>query len=92
MTAGSTAVEAPLCLLPKPLDRLPRRRLPVGTVVRSHPDRLLWGTDWPHTEMLKESDVPDDADLIDAADAWLGDEATRRKILVETPDALFFGF
>lgn len=56
-------------------------------LVRSHPDRLLWGTDWPHTEMYEI--VPDDADLIDSIDAWLP-EPQRQTILVDTPNALFF--
>ena len=56
-------------------------------LVQSHPDRLLWGTDWPHTEMYKV--VPDDADLIDSIDAWLPQSA-RQKILADTPNALFF--
>jgi predicted TIM-barrel fold metal-dependent hydrolase len=59
-----------------------------AALVQSHPDRLIWGTDWPHTEM--RDTVPDDADLIDAAEQWLGTDSERRKILVETPEALFF--
>jgi predicted TIM-barrel fold metal-dependent hydrolase len=58
-----------------------------SSLVQSHPDRLLWGTDWPHTEMYEV--VPDDADLIDSIDAWLP-ESERQRILVDTPNALFF--
>ena len=54
----------------------------------SHPERLLWGTDWPHTELW--SNMPDDADLIDDLLALLGDGELRRQIFVETPNRLFF--
>jgi predicted TIM-barrel fold metal-dependent hydrolase len=60
----------------------------VKALVRSHPERLLWGSDWPHTELWKA--MPDDAALIETMAAWLGDEAVRRTILVDTPEALFF--
>ena len=32
-------------------------------VVESFPDRVLWGTDWPHPNM--KSHMPDDGDLVD---------------------------
>jgi predicted TIM-barrel fold metal-dependent hydrolase len=34
----------------------------VSTLARSHGDRLLWGSDWPHTELFR--DVPEDDELI----------------------------
>jgi predicted TIM-barrel fold metal-dependent hydrolase len=58
-----------------------------SALVQSHPDRLLWGTDWPHTEMREI--VPDDADLIDSIGDWLP-ETARHKILIDSPNALFF--
>jgi predicted TIM-barrel fold metal-dependent hydrolase len=60
----------------------------VATLVRSHPDRLLWGSDWPHTELW--ADVPDDAELIRHSIDWFGDETTRRRVFVTTPTSLFF--
>jgi predicted TIM-barrel fold metal-dependent hydrolase len=51
------------------------------------PDRLLWGSDWPHV-MLKGA-MPNDADLVDALAAWLPDEALRRRVLVENPGKLY---
>jgi predicted TIM-barrel fold metal-dependent hydrolase len=34
----------------------------VRTLARSHGDKLLWGSDWPHTELFHE--VPEDDDLV----------------------------
>ena len=33
------------------------------TLVERFPDRVLWGTDWPHPNMTKEA--PDDGVLVD---------------------------
>jgi predicted TIM-barrel fold metal-dependent hydrolase len=51
------------------------------------PDRCVWGSDWPHTNMPDY--MPDDGDLIDLLADWAPDEAVRRKILVENPAALY---
>ncbi|MBW9054465.1 amidohydrolase family protein [Rhizobium mesosinicum] len=61
----------------------------VRTLAASHPDKLLWGSDWPHTELW--SDMPDDADLIDRVQEAIGDPALARKIFVENAETLFFG-
>jgi predicted TIM-barrel fold metal-dependent hydrolase len=57
-------------------------------LVRANPDRLMWGTDWPHPSIAAEV-MPDDGHLLDLFFAWTPDEAVRRKILVETPTKLF---
>jgi predicted TIM-barrel fold metal-dependent hydrolase len=57
-------------------------------LVQSHPNRLLWGTDWPHTELW--ADAPDDADLVDAALGWLTTDAVRQAVFVDNPKSLFF--
>ena len=61
-----------------------------GEVARAYveaaPERMLWGSDWPHpTQMAK----PDDAQLLDLLGEWTPDEATRRKILVDNPAELY---
>jgi predicted TIM-barrel fold metal-dependent hydrolase len=54
--------------------------------VKAAPERCVWGSDWPHpTEQAK----PDDAVLLDLLQEWARDEATRRKILVDNPAALY---
>lgn len=60
----------------------------IAALARSHPHRLLWGSDWPHTELWQN--VPDDAELIESCYSWIPDAATRRQILVDNPTALFF--
>ncbi|HEY3031855.1 MAG TPA: amidohydrolase family protein, partial [Bradyrhizobium sp.] len=46
------------------------------------------GSDWPHpTESLAHK--PNDAVLFDLLAEWAPDEATRRRILVENPEALY---
>ena len=53
------------------------------------PDRLIWGTNWPHPNCPVA--MPNDGDLFDVLFGWIGDEAVRHKILVDNP-AKLFGF
>jgi predicted TIM-barrel fold metal-dependent hydrolase len=53
------------------------------------PDRVIWGTDWPHSEIFEPGQMPNDGDLIDMLLDYAPDEASRKKILVDTPSALF---
>jgi predicted TIM-barrel fold metal-dependent hydrolase len=48
----------------------------------------MWGTDWPHPSIAADV-MPDDGHLLDLLFDWTPDEATRRKILVDTPTRLF---
>ncbi|WP_226632105.1 amidohydrolase family protein [Novosphingobium profundi] len=57
--------------------------------VAQAPDRLVWGSDWPHRG--HENDLPDDARLLDLLDRWAGDARTRDAILVRNP-AQLYGF
>lgn len=57
-------------------------------LVRSAPERLVWGSDWPH---VTEAQKPDTAALFDLVTTWAGDEPTRRRILVDNP-ATLYGF
>lgn len=59
-----------------------------SALVASHPEHLIWGSDWPHTELWEN--VPDDADLIDATETWLGPGGVRELVFSETPRRLFF--
>ncbi len=51
------------------------------------PDRVLWGSDWPH--VLYDGFVPNDGELLDLLAAWAPDPALRRRILVDNPAALY---
>ncbi|HKA40503.1 MAG TPA: amidohydrolase family protein [Burkholderiales bacterium] len=54
--------------------------------VKAAPERLVWGSDWPHPGPKEK---PDDAVLFDLLTAWAPDEATRNRILVANPEALY---
>jgi D-galactarolactone isomerase len=56
--------------------------------VNAAPERMVWGSDWPHpTE--KADAKPDDAVLFDLVADWAPDEAVRNRILVDNPAALY---
>ena len=52
------------------------------------PDRLLWGTDWPHTGVFDSAKMPDDGRLVDALFDFVPDNSLRRKVLVSNPERL----
>jgi predicted TIM-barrel fold metal-dependent hydrolase len=58
--------------------------------VKAAPERLVWGSDWPHPSE-KDDHKPDDAVLFDLLAQWAPDEAVRNRILVENP-AKLYGF
>jgi predicted TIM-barrel fold metal-dependent hydrolase len=70
-------------------------------LVAANPDRIVWGTDWPHPNSdagrgkpLSEISTPfpiDDGLLLNQLPKWAPDAAARRKILVENP-ARLYGF
>ena len=54
--------------------------------VKAAPERMVWGSDWPHPT---EKDKPDDAVLFDLLADWAPDAATRHRILVTNPEQLY---
>ncbi|AFA74403.1 putative amidohydrolase [Gordonia polyisoprenivorans VH2] len=54
------------------------------TLVRHSPDRLVWGSDWPHP-MRPDEELPDDGALLDLVVDWAGDLSTATKILHINP-------
>ncbi len=68
---------------PKYADITPLAR----AMVEVAPDRIVWATDWPHTQGKKY--MPNDGDLADTLADWVPDEAQRRKILVDNPSRLY---
>jgi predicted TIM-barrel fold metal-dependent hydrolase len=71
------------------LSHLPYRDVDAAArvLVEEIPDRLLWGTDWPH--VFIKSPIPNDGDLVDLLAHWVPDEPTRRRILVTNPAKLY---
>lgn len=55
-------------------------------IIGAAPDRVLWGTDWPHPNVRH---MPDDGDLGDLLAEIAPDEATRNRILVTNPTRLY---
>jgi len=56
--------------------------------VKAAPERLVWGSDWPHPS-LPDDQKPDDALLFDLLSEWAPDAGTRHRILVRNPEALY---
>jgi predicted TIM-barrel fold metal-dependent hydrolase len=52
------------------------------------PERMVWGSDWPHVQM-NDRIMPNDGDLLDLLADWVPDEAVRNRILAENPLALY---
>jgi predicted TIM-barrel fold metal-dependent hydrolase len=57
--------------------------------IAAAPDRVIWGTDWPHSNNFAPGHTPNDGDLVDLLAEFAPDEATRKKILVDNPAALY---
>jgi predicted TIM-barrel fold metal-dependent hydrolase len=55
-------------------------------LIDAAPDRVLWGTDWPHPNVPV---MPDDGDLVDLIPLYAPDPAVQHKLLVENPACLF---
>lgn len=58
-------------------------------VIEAAPDRVIWGTDWPHSNIFSPGQTPNDGDLLDLLGEFAPDESVRRKILVDNPAALY---
>ena len=56
-------------------------------LVRTNPQRLVWGSDWPHPQIPVP--MPNDGDLLDLLARWVPDQATRQAILVSNPEELY---
>ena len=56
-------------------------------LIEAAPEGIMWGTDWPHPNKYLAN--PNDGDLVDAFGDWVGDEALRRRIMVQTPAAFY---
>jgi len=57
-------------------------------LVERFPDRVLWGTDWPHPNM--KSHTPDDGVLVDRIPHIAPTKALQNKLLIENPMRLYW--
>jgi len=58
------------------------------TLVEGFPDRVLWGTDWPHPNMPVEA--PDDGVLVDVIPRIAVTPELQRKLMVDNPMRLYW--
>jgi predicted TIM-barrel fold metal-dependent hydrolase len=56
-------------------------------LIAAAPDRVLWGTDFPHPNVKW---MPNDGELVDLFATICDDEGIRRRILVENPPRLYW--
>jgi predicted TIM-barrel fold metal-dependent hydrolase len=72
--------------------------LPIAhALVAARPDRMLWGTNWPHPDQVPGRPLSeitpyhaiDNPNLIRVLADWVPDAATRKMILVDTPLRLY---
>jgi len=59
-----------------------------AALIETAPDRVLWGTDWPHPNIA--GDMPNDGALVDLFARFTSDPALRRKVLVDNPTRLYW--
>jgi 2-pyrone-4,6-dicarboxylate lactonase len=57
-------------------------------IIDTFPDRVLWGTDWPHPNM--KTNVPDDGQLVDFIPRIATTSALQRKLLIDNPMRLYW--
>lgn len=57
-------------------------------VVETFPDRVIWGTDWPHPNL--KSHMPDDGDLVDLVPRIAPTPELQQRLLVDNPMRLYW--
>ena len=55
-------------------------------LIDNAPDRVIWGTDWPHPNVKI---MPNDGEIVDLIPLYAPDPAKRHKLLVANPEKLF---
>ena len=58
-------------------------------LIDNAPDRILWGSDWPHPNLKPAKKMPNDGDMIDLLALYAPDEEMRKRILVDNPAQLY---
>jgi 2-pyrone-4,6-dicarboxylate lactonase len=56
--------------------------------IKHAPQRLVWGSDWPHVNLNNRA-MPNDGDLLDMLADWVPDEMLRNRILVQNANTLY---
>lgn len=55
-------------------------------IVETAPERVVWGTDWPHPNVAR---MPNDGDLVDFIPRFMPEPELQRRVLVDNPARLF---
>ncbi|MDG1275389.1 MAG: amidohydrolase family protein [Alphaproteobacteria bacterium] len=58
-----------------------------GALIKWAPERMIWGTNWPHLESTEE--LPNDSDLFRIFCNWIPEISRRKMILNENPSILY---
>jgi predicted TIM-barrel fold metal-dependent hydrolase len=56
-------------------------------IVATRPDRVVWGSDWPHVGQFTA--MPRTTPLLDLLQDWVTDDVARSRVLVENPTELY---
>ncbi|WP_458098054.1 amidohydrolase family protein [Roseomonas sp. WA12] len=89
-------LSAPQRVVPEPEDAPVLANL-VAALAREAPERLLWGSDWPHTARTRSGDAGtiepfepiDDRRALERLAGWIGYEAVLARALAANPAALY---
>ncbi|MNL33784.1 4-sulfomuconolactone hydrolase [compost metagenome] len=58
--------------------------------IDANPDRVIWGSDWPHASASAGMQpMPDDAQQLERLADWTQTDVTLRRVLVQNPAALY---
>jgi 2-pyrone-4,6-dicarboxylate lactonase len=60
----------------------------IHAVVAARPDRIIWGSNWPHP-IHYHGIMPNDGDLVDLIPLWVPEARDQRSMLVDNPAALY---
>jgi len=53
------------------------------------PERIVWGSNWPHNLAKTQDAYPDDVALTETVLGWLPTEAALKRVLIDNPEELF---
>lgn len=57
--------------------------------IQHAPERIIWGSNWPHVSGTPE-EAPNDAALLDLVQSWIPDDKSRQAIFVDNPNRLYW--
>ena len=80
-------VKLTLCRCSQDFPDYPDLRAFHDALIAANPDRLVWGSDWPHLRMMEKT--PDVGHLLDLFHEWVPDAGIRERILVTNPQKLY---